>query len=170
MDQKVAFRHITKRVPIEKAHVSLSPLALPAPIFLDQLTRQTWCGKQLTYRLLSRELGITVTQSKEWAHLSLYIPVDWLGTDSTKIRLLRLLASYLQEPSAKERGVSAVYLLSGFLTRNPAIENGKNGHNEDEQGMDVAGRDEPTSTQENETKEVFRTRTVMLVTSEELKG
>ncbi|GAA6062413.1 hypothetical protein JCM10212_006048 [Sporobolomyces blumeae] len=70
MDSKLAFRHITKRVPIEKA--------------------------SLTYRLLSRELGIPVSEAK------------------------RHLLDYVNDESARERGVSAVYLLSGTL--NPVDE------------------------------------------------
>lgn len=83
-----------------------------------------------------------------------------------------MLTAYLQEPSAKERGVSAVYLLSGFLTRNPTNENEENGHKEEQDnGMDLDGKEEPTTTQGNDKKEEeIKTRTVMLVSSEELEG
>ncbi|GAA5933981.1 uncharacterized protein JCM15063_000523 [Sporobolomyces koalae] len=66
MDQKIVSRHITKRVALEKTI--------------------------LTYRLLSRELSLTVGDSK------------------------RYLSTYLEDPTAQERGVSAVYLLSGYLS------------------------------------------------------
>ncbi|GAA5888003.1 hypothetical protein JCM5296_001528 [Sporobolomyces johnsonii] len=123
MDHKTAFRHITKRVPIEK--------------------------DTLTYRLLARELAINVSEAKT------------------------LLAAYLADHVAAERGVSAVYLLSGYLK--PTLSTSANGHaNQGGEAMDVDS-DAPSSSippkqDPEEEREVIKTRTVMLVPASELEA
>lgn len=81
----------------------------------------------------------------------------------------RLLALFLEDPSAKERGVSAVYLLSGYAR--PVTTNNVKQEDGDENGMDI---DEPTQsssvdppTQEGE---AIKTRTVKLVALSDLEG
>ncbi|GAA6012542.1 hypothetical protein JCM11491_005427 [Sporobolomyces phaffii] len=125
MDNKVAFRHITKRVAIEKSI--------------------------LTYRLLSRELGVTVTQAKS------------------------LLALYLDDPSAQERGVSAVYLVSGYLRprEEPSTSTSNGGPRDEPDGAAAAmDLDEPPSSQPrgDDERDVVQTRTVKLVAFSDLEA
>lgn len=80
---------------------------------------------------------------------------------------------YLEEPSAKERGVSAVYLLSGYLK--PLQTNGK--HDDDnlrdeENGMDLDDQPTPsgsTETEQTTGEEEIKTRTIKLVTLDQLE-
>ncbi|SCV73568.1 BQ2448_7494 [Microbotryum intermedium] len=65
MDQKVAFRHLTKRIAIDQ--------------------------QPLSYRVASRELGITIQEAKS------------------------LLAAFLDDPSTQARGITATYCLCGQL-------------------------------------------------------
>ncbi|GAA6016742.1 hypothetical protein JCM10207_003237 [Rhodosporidiobolus poonsookiae] len=99
----------------------------------------------LTYRLAARELGVSVNDAKS------------------------LLAAYLDTDQAKERGVSAVHLVSGYLIPNPSSsQNGTNGDRVDSSqaadAMQVDGDDQDMG------KEVIRTRTVRLVPAAELEA
>lgn len=67
MDQKFAFRHLTKRVALDKDTVS-SPAHCER--FETRSLSTVRISLQVTYRLLSRELGITVKDAKRWACLA----------------------------------------------------------------------------------------------------
>ncbi|SCZ95066.1 BZ3500_MvSof-1268-A1-R1_Chr11-3g03580 [Microbotryum saponariae] len=69
MDQKVAFRHLTKRIAIDQ--------------------------QPLSYRVASRELGITIQDAKV------------------------LLAAFLEDPSTQARGITATYCLCGQVATQP---------------------------------------------------
>ncbi|GAA5853727.1 hypothetical protein JCM8547_007425 [Rhodosporidiobolus lusitaniae] len=94
----------------------------------------------LTYRFTARELGITVREAKA------------------------LLAAYLETDQAKERGVSAVYLLSGFLKKDEA----KKSSQEDAMDVDGEGATQQSQAAEDE-NEVVPVRTMMLVPADELE-
>lgn len=66
---------------------------------------------QLTYRLLSRELGITSAAAKECV-LILSVP---LRPAHAPLRCARFLNAYSVDPQNAERAVSPIWLLSGEL-------------------------------------------------------
>ncbi|GAA5837232.1 hypothetical protein JCM11251_004941 [Rhodosporidiobolus azoricus] len=110
-----------------------------------RITKRVTLEKQLfTYRLCSRELGLVVKDAKA------------------------VLAAYLDTEQAKERGVSAVYLLSGSLKQE-----GKGKKAENASGMDVDGGDGMDSSQqreEDEAAEDIKVRTVKLVPAADLEA
>ncbi|KAM0791767.1 hypothetical protein ACM66B_004031 [Microbotryomycetes sp. NB124-2] len=128
IETKQAFRHLTKRVTLDKDTV--------------------------TYRMLSREMGITVQAAKQF------------------------LKAYLQDPSAKERGVSATYVLTGTLKQpqangHSASSNGSSKHTTDADGMDIDAV-EPTSQVGSSSMHSTRlhnvqTRTVLIVPQAQLQ-
>ncbi|GAA5862406.1 hypothetical protein JCM3774_002505 [Rhodotorula dairenensis] len=104
----------------------------------------------LSYRLAARELGVSVHDAKQ------------------------LLAAYLASVPAKERGVTATYLLTGYLKRDgSASENKPNG------GADAMDIDRPDATQssqngvdgEEDTRpKAVKTKTMMVVQQDELQA
>jgi hypothetical protein len=82
----------------------------------------------------------------------------------------RILAAYLASDPAKERGVTATYLLTGYLKEDTA-ENGKGAD-----AMDIDGLDATQSSQngaggdEVALAEVVKTKTMMVVQQDELEG
>ncbi|ORY84671.1 DNA polymerase subunit Cdc27 [Leucosporidium creatinivorum] len=114
MDQKGAFRHLTRRVALDKDTV--------------------------TYRLLSRELGITVKDAKAY------------------------LEAYSTDSSAVERGVTATWAVSGVLkdTAEGASSNGASGNSGE--AMDVDGEEKVQA------QEVIKKRCIMLVSAADLES
>lgn len=104
----------------------------------------------LSYRLAARELGVSVQDAKQ------------------------ILAAYLASDPAKERGVTATYLLSGYLKTDSAANGIENGKGADV--MDIDGLDATQSSQngaggdEGALAEITQTKTMMVVQQNELEA
>ncbi|GAA5958531.1 hypothetical protein JCM8115_002495 [Rhodotorula mucilaginosa] len=104
----------------------------------------------LSYRLAARELGVSVQDAKQ------------------------ILAAYLASDPAKERGVSATYLLTGYLKQDSAANGNSNGNGTD--AMDIDGLDATQSSQngaggeEEALAEIVKTKTMMVVQQDELEA
>lgn len=133
-------------------------------------------SSQLSYRLAARELGVSVHDAKQYA-LSLSPDSREVSSPSTLSLIIasfhpacRILAAYLASDPAKERGVTATYLLSGYLKQDSAA-NGKGAD-----AMDIDGLDATQSSQngargdEEALAEVVKTKTMMIVQQDELEG
>lgn len=95
-----------------------------------------------------------------------------LGVSLTAVvaRLVRLLAAYLASDPAKERGVTATYLLTGYLKRDQE----KNGAEPDAMDLDEPGATPSSQNgangQDDAHRESVKTKTIMIVHEDELQG
>ena len=115
----------------------------------------------------------TLSASLSTAGRAPLIDVGWLIIASFNSPY-RILAAYLASDPAKERGVSATYLLTGYLKQDSAANGNSNGNGTD--AMDIDGLDATQSSQngaggeEEALAEIVKTKTMMVVQQDELEG